>query len=89
MATMKRRKRPDDDKLPVTAELGGEGGSYGDATMQAETFKGEAGNPRVDRGRVAPAGGESAAAAEEGESVRPDTGDSIKHATEPPDRPSR
>ena len=27
-------------KLPVTAEVGSEGGSYADATVQAETFGG-------------------------------------------------
>lgn len=27
-------------KLPVTAEIGSEGGSYADATVQAETFGG-------------------------------------------------
>jgi hypothetical protein len=44
MADQKREK----EKLPVTAELGGEGGSYGDATAQAETFRGLEGNERVD-----------------------------------------
>ena len=39
-------------KLPVTAEVGGEGGSYADATQQAETFTGAAGNPRVDPKRI-------------------------------------
>ena len=38
-------------KLPVTAEVGGEGGSYADATVQAETLT--AGNPAVDE-RVQP-----------------------------------
>lgn len=38
-------------KLPVTAEVGGEGGSYADATVQAETFSND--NPAVDQ-RVTP-----------------------------------
>jgi hypothetical protein len=35
-------------KMPITAEVGGEGGSYADATLQVETFKGGAGNERAD-----------------------------------------
>ena len=71
------------DKLPVTAEVGGEGGSYADATQQAETFKGAAGNPRVDQKRVVRPDGDLAAAAAEGEQVRDDE-ELVKHATEPP-----
>jgi hypothetical protein len=37
-----------DETLPVTAEVGGEGGSYADATQQAETFQRPVGNVRVD-----------------------------------------
>ena len=40
-------------KLPVTAEVGGEGGSYADATVQAETFTSD--NPPVDD-RAQPSG---------------------------------
>ena len=40
----RREKQP----LPITAEVGGEGGSYADRTMQAETFAGGVGVPRVD-----------------------------------------
>ena len=69
-------------KLPVTAEVGGEGGSYADATHQAETFKGASGNPRVDQNGVSGSNGDLASAASEGEQVR-DTGDVVKHATEP------
>jgi hypothetical protein len=29
------------DKLPVTAEVGGEGGSYADPTVQVATFEGD------------------------------------------------
>ena len=71
------------DKLPVTAEVGDEGGSYADATQQAETFKGAAGNPRIDPKRVVRPNGDLAAAASEGEQVL-DTGELVKHATEPP-----
>jgi hypothetical protein len=69
-----------DEKLPVTAELGDEGGSYGDATNQAETFKGATGNPVIDPKRVAPPPRDS-------EASHPDRSpeDDIKHATEPPD----
>ena len=81
---MRKARRQTEHKLPVTAELGGEGGSYGDATAQAETFKGAPGNERVDPKRVAPTGGEAAAAAAEGEQVRP-SDDEIKPASEPPD----
>lgn len=73
-----------DDKLPVTAELGDEGGSYGDATVQAETFKGEAGNPRVDPKRVAATGQEAGSmTAERAPS------DLRKHADEPEGRSER
>lgn len=37
----------------MTAEVGGEGGSYADAAVQAETFSGD--NPPAD-GRARPAG---------------------------------
>ena len=37
-----------DTSLPVTAEVGGEGGSYADPTLQVATFKGERGNQVVD-----------------------------------------
>ena len=75
------------DKLPVTAELGDEGGSYGDATTQADTFGGATGHPRVDPKRVAPTGAE-AAIPPEGGSPR-DSGDEVKHATDAPDAPPR
>lgn len=69
-------------KLPITAELGDEGGSYGDATVQAETFSGASGNPRVDPKRVARGGAQ--AVASQGEQLR-ESPDAVKHATEPPD----
>jgi hypothetical protein len=71
------------DKLPVTAEVGDEGGSYAEATQQAEAFKGAAGNPRVDQQGVVRPDGDLAAEAAEGEQVR-DAGELVKHATEPP-----
>jgi hypothetical protein len=66
------------EKLPVTAELGDEGGSYGDATLQAETFEGTAGNPRVDPKRVGSP--EAGAAAGDDRPL-----DLVKHPDEPPD----
>jgi hypothetical protein len=82
---MKEHEDLADMKLPVTAEVGGEGGSYADGTSQAETLTGVDGNPRIDPKRAGPAGGEAAAAAAEGEPARePD--DVVKHATEPPER---
>jgi hypothetical protein len=70
------------DKLPVTAEVGDEGGSYADATKGAETFNGAAGNSRIDQKGVRP-DGDLAAAASQGEQVR-DARQLVKHATEPP-----
>ena len=72
-----------DTRLPITAELGDEGGSFGDATLQAETFSGSAGNPRIDQTRVTP-GEEAPPLASEGERAR-ESEDTVKHATEPPD----
>jgi hypothetical protein len=72
-----------DEKLPVTAEVGGEGGSYADATQQAETLKGAAGNPRVDPKTVAASEGDLTNAAADGEQVL-DASEMVKHATEPP-----
>ncbi|MGH9309693.1 MAG: hypothetical protein ACRD1U_09990 [Vicinamibacterales bacterium] len=76
---MDKTPRSTDAKLPVTAELGDEGGSYGDATNQAETFKGATGNPVVDPKRVGPI-------ARDADASEPDRSpeDEIKHATEPP-----
>jgi hypothetical protein len=75
------RKDPAEDSLPVTAELGDEGGSYGDATLQAETFKGARGNTRVDPKTVA-------APARDAERLEPDADsrgpaeDAVKYPTE-------
>jgi hypothetical protein len=82
MSTDDRR----DDRLPVTAEVGGEGGSYAEATQQAETFKGAAGNRRIDPKSVAEADGDLSDAAAEGEQVL-ETAEDVKHATEPPAKP--
>jgi hypothetical protein len=73
-----------DTKLPVTAEVGGEGGSFADPTLQVETFSGVKGNPRVDPKTVSSATGEAAAVAAEGEQVRSGN-DVVKHATDRPD----
>ena len=69
-------------KLPVTAEVGGEGGSYADATAQVDTFKGGAGNERVDPKRVGAVGGqaEEMPAPAEGD----DPAATVKPATEHP-----
>ena len=73
---------PPPQRLPVTAEVGGEGGSYADATVQVETFSGPAGNPRIDQARVGTSDAIAPAADEEGTA----TG---KPATEPPERSQR
>ncbi len=73
-----------EDKLPVTAEVGDEGGSYSDATMQAETFKGARGNRRVDPKQAAAAVGPAGVIASQGEQMR-ETDDIVKHATDRPD----
>ncbi len=70
---MQDQNDPADRKLPVTAEVGGEGGSYADATNQVETFSGPTGNERVDAALV------------DGEPVREDSAAVVKHATEPPE----
>jgi hypothetical protein len=68
-------------KLPVTAELGSEGGSYGDATQQVETFAGEFGNPRVDQKQAGLLDAEAATPTLE---EPQDPGGMLKHATESP-----
>ena len=69
--------------LPVTAEIGGEGGSYADPTLQTETFSGAAGNPRIDPQAAASPNGAELPAADRDAG---DTDDLVKHATEPPER---
>ena len=74
-----------DQKLPVTAEVGGEGGSYADATLQAETFSGPRGNRRVDPEREASeVNGDATADAAEGGQALDDTA-AVRQATEPPE----
>ena len=67
-----------DQKLPITAELGDEGGSYGDASVQAETMKGE--NPRVDPKLAGPPANVAGAAPADDTPV-----DLVKHTGEPSD----
>jgi hypothetical protein len=55
--------------------------------VQAETLKGEPGNPRVDANRVGPSRGDTAAAAAEGGQVR-ESDDVVKDASEPPEKAS-
>jgi hypothetical protein len=77
----------DKQPLPITAEVGGEGGSYADRTMQAETFAGGGGVPRVD-GR----GGASSIAnyairqdySPIGEATDLDRAGTVRYPTEPP-----
>lgn len=76
--------RQRDEKLPITAELGDEGGSYGDATAQAETFEETPGNPRVDRTRAAATGGHAQAVASQGEPAGESAAE-VKPPTGPPD----
>jgi hypothetical protein len=57
-----------DKKLPVTGEIGSEGGSYGDATLQISTFDGDLGRN---------------AEAVEPENVESGAEDLIKHPNEP------
>ena len=77
---MNERDHRADEKLPYTGELGDEGGSYGDASVQAETFKGAAGNARVDPKRTAAQGQEAGSMNSEIQ-----TTDSIKDAGEKPE----
>lgn len=58
-----------DKKLPVTGEIGSEGGSYGDPTLQISHFEG-------DLGRTADAA--------EPEGVESGADDVIKYPNEPP-----
>jgi hypothetical protein len=71
--------------LPVTAEVGGEGGSYADATVQDATFSGPEGNQHVDPGIATEADGDLTNIASEGPQVLDDDA-SVKPATEPPER---
>ena len=60
-----------DKKLPVTGEVGSEGGSYADATMQISTFEG-------DIGRIAEAS--------EPDGVESDASDVTKYPDEAPEK---
>ena len=71
------------DELPLTAELGDEGGSYGEGSQQAATRMGGPGNPRVDPKQVAALGRSSEAVAPD-----PDQHKDVKPADEPPGRPA-
>ena len=71
--------------LPVTAEVGAEGGSYADATIQDATFAGPDGNQRVDPTLATEADGDLTNIASEGPQVLEDDA-TVKPATEPPER---
>lgn len=81
-----------DDPLPVTAEVGGEGGSYADPTMQVSTFAG----PGEGLPRGPGSGGPSSVATQAihretiaggGMSADSDRG-MVRYPTEPPTPPS-
>lgn len=69
--TMGRTDDRADKKLPVTGEVGSEGGSYADATMQISTFEG-------DIGRIAEAS--------EPDGVESDASDVTKYPDEAPEK---
>lgn len=60
-----------DKKLPVTGEVGSEGGSYADATLQIAQFEGELGQVAEDN---------------EPDKVESGTEDVLKYPGEPPKR---
>lgn len=74
-------------KLPVTAEVGGEGGSYADPTMQVPTFEGDIARGRGDGGDASVANQsnrmEPIAQGGIGEAPGPDSG-MLRYPTEPP-----
>jgi hypothetical protein len=67
------------DKLPVTAEIGDEGGSYAEATQQADTFSEVFGSRRTDPKAISATG---TAAGPQRKSREPE--DEVTHATEDP-----
>ena len=79
---MERTDEKPESRLPVTAEVGDEGGSYAEPSLQVETFSGPAGNARIDP---------KAAASTNGAELAPiardanDSDDLVKHATDAPD----
>ena len=80
MAPTEDRDKP---TLPVTAEVGDEGGSFAEPTQQTETFSGPAGNPRVDP-KAVEAGVKSPPVHFERIPTSPKD-DGVKAATEKPD----
>jgi hypothetical protein len=81
--------RRDKHPLPVTAEVGGEGGSYADRTLQGETLAGVSGLPRVGRDAgPSPTAAPPMRAAEAADGPRhdadPAAGSTVRYATEPP-----
>ena len=93
MSDDSRRRGGIDDRadiaLPVTSEIGSEGGSYGDPTQQVATFSGEDGIGRSDDSSIAAYATdfESSAAGGVGASPAPAEG-MVRYPTEPPYRPS-
>jgi hypothetical protein len=71
--------------MPITAEVGGEGGSFADATVQDATFSGPEGNERVDPANTTDADGDLTGIASEGEQVLEDDA-TVRPPTEPPGR---
>jgi hypothetical protein len=74
------RHQPD----AISTEVGDEGGSFADATLQKGTFGGPTGVDRVDP-EVSGADGDRSRAASEGEQVLDDDA-VVRPATEPPER---
>lgn len=81
-----------DRTLPVTEEVGSEGGSYADPTSQVATFGGHGAPPTMDRESLSSASGEAIdrAAVNEGgvgAAPGPESG-MVRYPTEPPLPPS-
>jgi len=93
--TRKRSRSDDrhDSTLPVTAEVGSEGGSFADPTYQVATFGGDDARPASDdRVGPPPVAGEATdfdAAARSGIGAGPDpAAGMVRYPTEPPAPPS-
>jgi len=80
-----------DRTLPVTEEVGSEGGSYADPTSQVATFGDHDAPPLVDRGGTPSTTGEAldrAAVAEHGVGAAPGPASGmVRYPTEPPSPP--
>lgn len=68
-------------RLPVTSEVGSEGGSYADKTVQVATFEG-------DVERLRGSGGARSRATQSTRAAEGDTGGLLRYPTESPDEPA-